>query len=147
VEKGSKLDERMGDMVSRRSITGLAVALVMAASPTWGPGAQAAQGGGYAGDWVSVDTDGSNQTLQVRGSGQGAYGVVYRDDDATTCDHDPASLTGSGDVVDGEMVVTGSLVCVPGGSQFHRLIEVGFVYDSETDTLVDDFGVIWTRVL
>lgn len=105
-----------------------------------------AASGPLAGTWTSVDTDGSNQTLTVTGSGQRTYSMVYHDEAAhSACDGNPATLSGPG-FVDGDTVVqVGALTCQPGGNVFRTRIAIGYTYDGSTDTLTDDFGIVWER--
>jgi len=110
--------------------------------------AAVAAGGGsgpLAGTWTSVDADGSHQTLDVTGSGHSVYAMVYVDDAASACGGDPARLSGPG-FVDGEdVVMVAPLVCLPGGNVFRGRLAVGFHHDSGTDTLIDDFDIVWSR--
>jgi hypothetical protein len=113
------------------------------------PVASAAAAGGsgpLAGTWTSIDADGSHQTLDITGSGNTVYAMVYVDDAATdACGGDPARLSGPG-FVDGEdVVMVAALVCLPGGNDFRGRLALGFHHDAGTDTLVDDFSVVWSR--
>ena len=110
------------------------------------PATASAASGPLAGTWASVDTDGSNQTLDIRGSGAHVYSMFYVDDAATgACGGDPAQVTGPG-YVDGDTVtMVGVLTCRPGGNVIRSRIVIGFVYDSSTEDLTDDFGVVWHR--
>jgi hypothetical protein len=107
--------------------------------------AEAAQGE-LAGTWTSVDTDGSNQTLTITGSGRRAYAVAYFDEAANSlCDGAPAMVNGSGRV-DGDTLVTrGAATCLPGGNRLRGVITIEYTYDADADTLTDGFGVVWTR--
>ena len=135
----------------------LGTSLVLGAPP-----ATAAQGP-LAGTWTSTDTDGSNQTLTITGSGRRAYAVTYFDDAATSlCDGAPAMVTGSGRV-DGRPVVVVALVpgwggvagddlctrgaatCLPGGNRLRGVITIDYTYDAASDTLTDAFGIVWSR--
>ena len=127
---------------------GRAAAALLAVTSLVGLGAApatAAQGGDYAGTWTSVDTDQSNQVLRVIGSGRGAYGVRLYDDAGTVCGGSPVLFNGSGHLVEGDLVVRGSLACLPGGNVLRGAIEIWFSYDEATGTLVDGAGVVWTR--
>ena len=129
----------------KRTRTALALsAVLMTASAVLSPTALAASGP-LAGTWTSVDTDGSNQTLDIRGSGRLVYSMYYVDDVATSaCGGDAAQLTGRG-YPDGDTVtMVGALTCVPGGNLVPSFA-LGFVYDSGTDTLTDEFGIVWHR--
>lgn len=119
--------------------------IVTCASTTISPPAFAASGL-LAGPWVSVDTDGSNQTLNIRGSGHRPYAMTYFDESATSaCAGNPARISGPG-FVDGDHVHhTGPVICLPGGKIFTSRFSVGYAYDAGTDTLTDDFGIEWHR--
>ena len=100
----------------------------------------------FTGSWVSVDTDGSDQTLVVSGGAQPS--VIYQDFFANGCDRFGGPAThwvgaGKGSVEEGTLFVV-----------FHksgcgRLLQGGyedwFVYEAGSDTLEDSFGIIWTR--
>jgi hypothetical protein len=131
-------------MAHARLATALSAVLTLAGVALAGPASAA--GGPLAGTWTSIDTDGSNQTLDIMGSGGHVYSKIYVDEAATgACDGNPATITGPG-FVDGDVVVlNGALTCLPGGNVFRSRITVGFVHDSSTDTLTDDFGITWHR--
>ena len=129
--------------------TRIAVALSLGAVLTVGSaglGSAASSQGPLAGTWTSVDTDGSNQTLDIRGSGRHVYAMVYYDDAATSaCGGDPAQVTGPG-YPDGEhLTLVGALTCLPGGNFLRSRIAPGYTYDASTDTLTDDFEIVWHR--
>jgi hypothetical protein len=110
--------------------------------------AAAAEGGSgtLAGTWTSIDADGSHQTLDITGAGNRVYAMVYVDDAATgACGGDPARLSGPGFVDGDDVLMAAALVCLPGGNDFRGRLTVGFHYDSGSDTLIDDFGIIWSR--
>lgn len=108
--------------------------------------AASAASGPLAGTWTSIDNDGSTQTLDITGSGRHAYSMVYVDEIATSaCDGDPAQLTGPGFLVGEDLVMVGSLVCMPGGNALRSRIDIFFDYDAGTDTLTDSFGIVWER--
>jgi hypothetical protein len=117
----------------------LACGSVILAPTAW------AAGGGLADTWTSVDTDGSDQTLSITGSGGKAYAMVYDDDSATVCNGAPARIVGPGFVDGSDVVMEGTLVCLPGGNPFRSRLAIGFRYDAGTDTLTDSFGVVWHR--
>ena len=131
-------------MAQTRLTTALSAVLILAGVALAAPASAAS--GPLAGTWTSTDTDGSHQTLDIMGSGSHVYSMIYVDDAATqACDGDPARLTGPG-VVDGEaLVMNAVLTCQPGGNVIRSRLTVGFVYDSSTDTLTDDFGIVWHR--
>lgn len=123
-----------------------AVGVVLAAvSTALAPPALAAEGS-LAGTWASVDTDGSNQTLSITGSGRRVYSMVYFDESASSaCAGAPARVAGPG-FVDGDSVyLVGTLVCLPGGNPFRERLTISFDYDAGTDTLTDGFGITWER--
>lgn len=109
------------------------------------PAAVAAPEAGINGSWVSVDLDGSNQTLSIHGSGDHRSMTLYDDLASNACDGDPARGQGSG-TLDGDVLfVRATITCQPGGSLVHGHVELAFAYDSETDTIVDFSGVVWER--
>lgn len=107
--------------------------------------ADAKQGGGYAGTWTSVDSDGSNQVLRISGSGAGSYGLRLFDDAGTVCGGAPTLFNGSGHLVEDGLVALGSVVCLPGGNPLRGAITLWYVYDAGTDTITDGGGVVWSR--
>ena len=125
------------------TLAGLAAAAAVLAPAT----AAAAGGGGpLAGTWTSTDADGSHQTLDITGSGNRVYSMVYVDDSATgACGGDPARLSGPGFVDGDNVLMVAALVCLPGGNDFRGRVTVGFQHDTETDTLTDDFDIVWSR--
>jgi hypothetical protein len=110
------------------------------------PGTAWASTGELAGTWISVDADGSVQTLDITGSGETAYSMVYVDESATgACNGAPARVSGPG-FVDGDVVVMfGTLVCLPGGNVFRSRLTLGYEFDPGTGTLTDSFGIVWHR--
>jgi hypothetical protein len=108
------------------------------------------------GTWVSTDTDGSSQTMKIRAEGAEAYGVVLNDDAATVCSGAPATLTGTGQIEGAELVLPAPvLTCddgttpvpVDGSSLEEAVRDYTLVYDSESATLTDNFGIRWQRPL
>jgi len=99
----------------------------------------------FQGRWTSIDTDGSHQTLNVRGQGWKTLAVQYHDDRATVCGGVPARVSGSGSVDGNIMFVRGALTCQPGGKPFPGSVVLGFTYVAANDTLEDASGVVWTR--
>jgi hypothetical protein len=126
----------------KKTVLSVAAGLVLAMLPAtaW------ASSGGLAGSWTSVDADGSLQTLDITGSGQTAYSMVYVDESATgACDGARARVSGPG-FVDGDVVVMyGTLVCLPGGNVFRSRLTLSYEYDPDTGTLTDSFGIVWHR--
>ena len=110
------------------------------------PTASAASGA-LAGTWTSVDSDGSNQTLDIMGAGNHVYSMIYFDESATNaCGGHPARISGPGFVDGDDLVHVGAVVCLPGGNPFRERLAIGYAYDAGTDTLTDDFGIVWHRV-
>ena len=128
---------------TRVAITlGAALALLLPAAAS----TASAASGPLAGTWASVDTDGSNQTLYVTGTGARVYAMVYVDDLATSACHGaPAKVTGPGYPTEDGVVLVGALTCMPGGNHITGRIALAYFYDGSTDTLTDDFGVVWHR--
>jgi hypothetical protein len=108
--------------------------------------AASAAGTEFAGTWVSIDTDGSTQTLAI---GQGATpAVTFQDFYASSCDGAGAQSTHF--VANGRGYVDGDSLWVEfrnGGCGWHKIGSFGLVYshDGGSDTLTDDFGVTWSR--
>ena len=118
---------------------GTTALLALGASPS----AYAATGP-FDGVWVSIDDDGSHQTLTVRGSGPARRAVTYYDDVATrACDGGAATIVGQGYVEGDAMYFDGSLRCDGGGRPL-RGVSITFQHHAG-DTLTDDFGIVWTR--
>ena len=130
----------------RRTLTGMVLGTLLTTAGLLTATGAAAAGGPLAGTWTSVDTDGSNQTLGIAGSGARVYSMFYVDDAATgVCGGDPARITGPGHVVADGIVMAGTLTCSPGGNLLRERIVIGFAYDGSDDTLTDDFGIVWHR--
>jgi hypothetical protein len=125
--------------------TAVCAAILLGAQALVAQPASAAAEVPFNGSWASVDTDGSNQTLTVRGAGAYTRAVYLYDDAATVCGGAPARVPGSG-VIDGDVLfLRAVVVCTPGGNQFREHVVVGFIYDAGSDTLVDSSGVTWYR--
>ncbi len=115
------------------------------ASAVLAPTASAASGP-LAGTWTSVDSDGSNQTLDIMGSGNRVYSMIYFDESATNaCDGNPARVSGPGFVDGNDLVMVGAVVCLPGGNPFRSRFTISYEYDAGSDTLTDAFGIVWHR--
>jgi hypothetical protein len=108
------------------------------------PSAATAAGSGLIGTWASTDTDGSHQVQTITGSPGGSLTLRYYDDSASVCGGPPARLSGHGFAEDDTLVVTGVLVCIPGGNVFGR-ISLEVTYVPGADVLTDPSGVVWTR--
>lgn len=129
----------------RRTMTGVLALWLVAAGLALAPAA-AAGGSTLAGTWVSIDTDGSTQTLAI---GQGATPpVTFQDFYASSCDGAGAQSTHF--VATGRAWIDESSMWVEfrnGGCGWRKIGPFGmyYVYDAGTDTLTDDFGVTWFR--
>lgn len=134
-------------VIGRRLAKTLAIAVSMLAfgGAVLAPPASATAGS-LAGTWASVDTDGSDQTLQIQGAGNPVYAMFLRDEPASVCGGLPAKLVGNG-VADGNgLFMLGTLVCLPGGNPIPgQRIFFSFAYNAGTGTLTDFTGVVWHR--
>ncbi len=130
----------------RRSLFIAASSVVLALVPFGAVTAASAPDDAFRGTWTSIDTDGSNQFLNIRGRGEGIHAMSLYDDSATNaCDGSPAHLQGTGLVHGDSLLMRGTLTCIPGGNRLTGRISLRFVYDSGSDTLTDATGVIWHR--
>ena len=130
----------------RRLLTGV-VALALAGTALLATvPAVAAAASGFAGTWVSTDTDGSTPALSV---GRGAApAVTYLDFYANTCA--VAGSPATQFVATGRGSIDGASMWVDfrnGGCGRHKLgpFGLGFEYDAGADTLTDSFGITWSR--
>ena len=100
----------------------------------------------FKGQWTSTDTDGSFQLLLV--SSGSSPSVVYQDFSASTCARFGPSThwvaSGSGSVEGNDLFV-----------HFHHsgcgTFTIGeyddfWTYAPGSDTLIDSFGIVWTRL-
>lgn len=103
--------------------------------------------GPLAGTWTSVDLDGSNQTMRIKGAGNPVYAIFLRDAFTTgACGGPPAKLVGHGVSDRTELSGRGTLVCLHGGNPIPGIrVPFHFEYDVAADTLTDDTGVVWER--
>lgn len=108
------------------------------------------------GSWVSIDTDGSSQTMDISVVGAN-YEIVLNDDAASVCSGVPATMTGTGrlDEEIGLIVNSPMLECadgtvpvaVDGSSLEAALRDYTLIHDAPTDTLTDSLGVTWRRAV
>jgi hypothetical protein len=129
-------------MLRRRSLmlTGVALSLAILAAPVSAASSQ------FAGIWVSTDTDGSNQMLTISSGSRPS--VVYQDFYASGCDNFGGPAThwvgagkgeADGDTLYVEFHKSGCGAFLQGGyADF-------YAFDSGSDTLVDSFGITWSR--
>jgi Flp pilus assembly pilin Flp len=145
-ESWTTSDCRKGVHDMKRTAPSIAVGLIVACTSVVLASTASAAGGELAGTWTSIDTDGSHQTLEIMGSGNRAYSMIYVDDSATgACGGNPARISGPGYVDGDDLFMSGALVCLPGGNVFRERIGIGFHYDAGSDTFTDDFGIVWHR--
>ena len=121
-------------------------ATALAALTVASPGASSADTDVFQGTWTSIDHDGSNQQLDIRGAAPGTRAVRLYDDAASVaCDGSPAHVQGSADVDEDTMFVKGTLTCQSGGNPLAGRVSILFTYSPGTDTLTDWSGVTWVR--
>ena len=106
----------------------------------------------FEGNWVSTDTDGSTQMMEIGRSGN-AFEVVVRDDSAGVCSGVPSSTTGAGALdADGALVLPqplltcndGSIPAAASGPPLEeQLANLTFTHDATKGELTDNFGTIW----
>ncbi len=108
----------------------------------------------FVGAWVSTDTDGSSQTMEIVRSGTGEYEVVVGDDAATgACAGAAATMTGTGRLVtDVRLVIAQPVLTCDDGTTPSigpppqaELANFTFDRDPVADELSDRFGVVWQR--
>jgi hypothetical protein len=130
----------------RRFLTGgLALWLATAGLLAIAPAVSAADPG-FAGTWVSTDSDGSTQALAIgRGS---TPAVTYVDFYASSCEAAGAPATQF--TATGRGTIDGTVLWVEfrnGGCGRHKIgpFGLGFSHDVVADTLTDGFGITWYR--
>ncbi len=108
----------------------------------------------FAGNWVTVDGDGSTLTMTIEVSPDGTVEIVIFDDFASVCSGAPSTMTGTGRLEGTELVIpTPVLTCddgsVPealsGPPLEEQLRNLTFALDPQAITLSDSLGSIWTR--
>ncbi len=108
----------------------------------------------FVGVWLSTDTDGSSQTMEIARSGADEYEVVIRDEAATAaCAGGASTLTGAGRLATDTSLVIAQpeLTCddgtIPPIGPPPQAELADFTLDLYTTTgeLVDTFGVVWQR--
>jgi hypothetical protein len=106
------------------------------------------------GVWLSADTDGSSQTMEIARSGTDDYEVVIRNEAATAaCAGGASTLTGAGLLATDTSLVIAQpeLTCDDGTTPSigpppqAELANLTLDLDTETGELVDSFGVVWQR--
>jgi hypothetical protein len=108
----------------------------------------------FEGTWLSIDTDGSSQTMDIQSLEDHSYEVEVLDDSASVCSGAPATMTGTGRLENAELVVPApELTCdddstpatMDGSSLRKALRNYTLVYDPGTKTLRDNLDVQWSR--
>lgn len=107
------------------------------------------------GNWVSVDVDGSSQTMEILLSGGTDYEIVVHDTVAQVCSGAPSTMTGTGQLqTDGSLVVAEPVLGCDDGTEpaeagapplEEQLANLTFVHDPATGELSDSLGVRWRR--
>ena len=130
--------------MNRRRILGIGILLVALGLPATAFAAQPASP--FTGSWESVDFDGSHQTLVV--SSGATPSVTYQDFFASGCDN--AGVPTTHWVAAGKGSVEGDVLGIQyGKSGCGRFLQGGYedwyLYDADTDTLIDTADIVWTR--
>jgi hypothetical protein len=106
----------------------------------------------FAGEWVSIDTDGSSQTMTIERTDGDAHEIVIHDDSASVCSGAPSTMTGSGRVqTTTKLLIDAEITCddasTPSTTDLDQelLANLTFVHDPETNELADNLGVVWWR--
>ncbi len=103
------------------------------------------------GEWVGIDTDGSQMSLIIIHTGNNSFEVILRDEGASGCGYDssgqsllPFNAKGSGVAQDYIIEITDMIgKCEQTGQEIE--FELSLIYNPSTDTLKDKSDVIWTR--
>jgi hypothetical protein len=108
----------------------------------------------FAGVWLSTDTDGSHQTMEINRSETDGYDVVIRDEAATAaCAGAASTMTGPGRLATATSLVIAQpeLTCddgtLPsiGSAPQPELADFALDLDVATGQLFDSFQVVWRR--
>ena len=137
-------------MKNRFSLFVLSVALLMMAALVSTAGAASDP---FVGKWTSTDIDGSYQILTIGGGSGSSYHMRVYDFGASTCGLDPdtgdflyaASIEGTLSLPNGMLSGTLPLYCQTSPPTFYSNAFLQFTYDPTNDTLVDNFGVVWSH--
>jgi hypothetical protein len=145
----------MGGLVAAAALTlvigGFAGARSLSSDEALPPVNPDSKDSAFVGTWANADPDGSTQIMEIRGSGDGAYEIVMRDDSATVCSGTPSTTTGTGRL-DGatKLVIPSPVLTCDDGSEPNGPVEdvlrnYTFVHDPQADTLTDNFDLVWDR--
>jgi hypothetical protein len=112
--------------------------------------------GPFLGTWVNTGVDGSKQTMMIRASGDDGAEIEGHDDFATVCSGAASTMIGTGQVQGPtQLVIPSPVLTCDDGSEPEalsgppledQLRNLTFTDHPETDTLTDNFGVVWERV-
>jgi len=101
-----------------------------------------------SGSWRSTDTDGSSQSLEITqppGRGADIYSFNYHDTASAACQGVPLDIAGTGTFSDQTLKVRFTFVC-PGSPDPLGPYDSWYRYNSASDTITDNWGVVWRRV-
>ncbi len=109
----------------------------------------------FVGEWISIDVDGSRQTMTIASSGE-SHEIVVHDDSALVCAGGPSTMTGTGEIdAAGALVVARPAYSCDDGSTplpadpelalAEILADLSFVLGTSADELTDSLGVVWWR--
>ena len=145
----------MGGSIAAAAAAVVVTILSIAGSPAERKDVAPAVEDTFVGTWVTTDGDASGPTLFVRASGEDAYEIVVRDDDASVCSGASSTMTGTGRLDGTEKLVipTPIFTCNDGSKPKslngppleQQLRNLTFVHNPEADTLTDSFGSVWDR--
>ena len=108
----------------------------------------------FEGTWVGMDVDGSSQTMDIQFLEDERYRVEISDDSAGVCSGAPSTMSGTGRIENGALVVPApTFTCddrttpapVEGASVEQSLRDYTLDYSAESETLSDSIGVLWSR--
>ena len=100
----------------------------------------------WNGSWRSIDIDGSKQQMNIGAGKQGVYKIKYLDHNATFCGGRIMRGKGTGTVGgDGKLHTDIDMVCIGKPRTTVNDVDYMLVYNATTDTLTDQWGVVWHR--
>lgn len=101
------------------------------------------------GSWTAIDTDDSVLRMTIGG---GKNRTTYQDNGATVClnnfgEFSKASGGGFADIDGNSITLTTDIDChlSTGKTTWASDFELTFTYDPGTDTITDQFGIVWHR--
>jgi hypothetical protein len=115
------------------------VALLLVALPVI-----AKSGPEFKGAWESIDVDGSFQQLTISGNSNNLH-IRYFDHMATVCGGDKAIGRGAANV-EGDTISSLLEIWCLNPRRFLADSSFNAVYDPITDTLIDEYGIVWNRM-